>query len=213
MLLGRLHVLTDTVFQTQRTHAALAERLCAGGVDTIQFRQKTGTMRERFVAAQATAKVCEAHHTPLLIDDHVDIALAVRAAGVHLGQKDFPIAEARRILGADPIVGATATTTAQALAAEAAGASYIGFGPVFPTSSKENPASVKGLEGLQAACEAVSIPVIAIAGITLERVPSILKAGAHGIAVMTAVTTAPDPAEATAAFRQAIDAHLSASAL
>ena len=103
------------------------------------------------------------------------------------------------------MIGATATTAEAAAQAQADGADYVGFGPVFPTASKANPASVKGLDGLARACAAVTVPVIAIAGVTPERVGSCLEAGAWGVAVMTAVTTAAEPARATAAFREALD--------
>jgi len=203
MPIGRLHVLTDFVFQQRRSHAEIAALAIAGGADTIQFRQKTGAVRDRYVEAVRAAAVCRADGVPLIVDDHLDLALAVGAAGVHLGQLDLPVEAARRVLG-DAVIGATVTTTAQARDAEAAGASYLGFGPVFPTQSKRNPASVKGLDGLAAVCAAVAIPVIAIAGITPERVAPVIEAGAHGVAVMTAVTTAADPQAAAAAFRHAL---------
>src|SRR5690606_14516275 len=101
---------------------------------------------------------------------------------------------ARRLLGDSAIVGATASTIDQALRAAGQGADYIGFGPVFETRSKANPASVKGLAMLRMVCREVPIPIIAIAGITADRVPAVIEAGAHGVAVMTAVTTAPEPA-------------------
>ncbi len=204
-LIGRLHVLTDFYFQQRYAHAELARLVIAGGADTVQFRQKFGGIRHKLHEARRTAAVCQEAGIPLIIDDHLDIALAVAADGVHLGQEDFPVDEARRILGPDRIIGATATTIEQAIAAWQAGADYIGFGPVFPTASKANPASVKGLEGLRAVCEAVPIPVIAIAGITVQRVRPVLEAGAYGIAVMTAITTAPDPRAATAQFRMEIE--------
>lgn len=203
--LGRLHVLTDFVFQQRYGHAALARRLIAGGADVVQFRQKQGGIRAVLHEARLTAAVCRDAGIPLLIDDYVDVALAVGAAGVHLGQDDFPVAEARRLLGTGALIGATATTAAQAREAAAAGADYIGFGPVFPTRSKANPASVKGLAGLEAVCKAVRVPVIAIAGITPERVAPVLAAGAYGVAVMTAITTDPDPEAATRRFRRALD--------
>lgn len=205
MSIGRLHVLTDFVFQQRFSHAGLAARAIAGGADTIQFRQKSGPIRAHLYEAERTATVCLEAGVPLIIDDDLALAQAVGAAGVHLGQDDLLVSIARRILGPDAVVGATVTTVRQAREAEAAGASYLGFGPVYPTRSKRNPASVKGLDGLRAVCEAVSIPVIGIAGMTLERVASVLGAGAHGLAVMTAITTADDPEAATAAFRQAID--------
>jgi len=211
--IGRLHVLTDFFFQQRLSHAALAQRVLAGGADTIQFRQKKGGVRHLLHEARPVAQVCHDAQVPLLINDRIDIALAVGAAGVHLGQADFPVADARRLLGEDALVGATATTRQQAEEAAAAGADYIGFGPVFPTASKDNPASVKGLRALMEVCQAVSLPVIAIAGMTPERVPEVLAAGAHGVAVMTAITTAADPTAATRHFRTAIDAFFSQTRL
>ncbi|CAM3291250.1 thiamine phosphate synthase [Rhodothermus bifroesti] len=206
--IGRLHVLTDFYFQQRYGHAELARLVIEGGADTIQFRQKFGNVRHKLYEARRTAAVCRQARIPLLIDDHLEIALAVGADGVHLGQEDFPIAEARRLLGPSAIIGATATTIEEAVEAWQAGADYIGFGPVFPTASKANPASVKGLEGLAAVCAAVPIPVIAIAGINVQRVWAVLEAGAYGVAVMTAITTAPDPRAAAAQFRAAIEAFL-----
>ena len=208
-IIGRLHVLTDFHFQQRHSHADLARLALGGGADVIQFRQKTGAVRHKLHEAGRTAAVCQDLGGVLLIDDHLDIALTLGADGVHLGQDDFPIAEARRILGPDAIIGATATTQAQAKQAEIEGADYIGFGPVYPTRSKANPATVKGLDGLAAVCRAVSIPVIAIAGITMERVPEVMAAGAYGVAVMTAITCAPDPEAATRKFREALDEALS----
>jgi thiamine-phosphate pyrophosphorylase len=146
---------------------------------------------------------------PCLVDDHLELALVAGADGVHLGALDLPTDRARAIadaLGRPFVVGATATTPHAARQAVAAGADYIGFGPVFATGSKASPPSVKGLAGLAQACAAVSIPVVAIAGLTPERVGPCLEAGAWGVAVMTAVTTAPDVAAATAAFRDEIEA-------
>jgi thiamine-phosphate pyrophosphorylase len=207
-LIGRLHVLTDFYFQQRYGHAELARLAIEGGADTIQFRQKFGGIRHKLYEARRTATVCHRAQIPLLIDDHIEIALAVGADGVHLGQEDFPVAEARRLLGPAAIIGATATTVEEAIEAWQAGADYIGFGPVFRTGSKANPAAVKGVEGLAAVCAAVPIPVIAIAGITVQRVRTVLEAGAYGVAVMTAITTAPDPRLAAAQFRSEIDAFL-----
>lgn len=206
---GRLHVLTDLHFQQRHAHAALAALAVAGGADTIQFRQKTGTVRDWLAGLTPTVAACRAAGVACLVDDRLDLALAAGADGVHLGQLDLPVDAARAILDADPrpcrIVGATVTTAAEAVAAQNAGADYLGFGPVYPTGSKASPASVKGLDGLARACAAVRIPVLAIAGITPERVAPCLDAGAWGVAVMTAVTTAPDVTAAAARFRDALD--------
>lgn len=204
-MLGRLHVLTDYLFQQTHSHAALARFALEGGADVIQFRHKGVGIRHLVHGADAVRSICDEHGGTLLINDRADVALAVGADGLHVGQEDLPVAIARRLLPDASIIGATATTVEQALEAEAAGASYIGFGPVFPTRSKANPASVKGLRGLERVVEVVQIPVIAIAGITPARVQPVIQAGAYGIAVMSAVTTADHPQRATRAFRRALD--------
>ncbi len=202
--IGRLHVITDFYLQQRVSHAELALEAIEGGADVIQFRQKRGGIRNKLIAARKLKVVCEDAGIPLIINDHLNIAQAL-GAGVHLGQDDFPISEARQILGSEVIIGATATTAEQALQAYEEGADYIGFGPVFMTQSKFNRSSLKGVEGLAAACEAVPIPVIAIAGITSDRVQPALDAGAHGVAVLSAVATAESPKRATGRIRAAID--------
>ncbi|MEL6614797.1 MAG: thiamine phosphate synthase [Bacteroidota bacterium] len=216
-MLGRLHVLTDFHFQQRFGHGSLARLALAGGAQVIQFREKRGTPRDAWNNLLPVVAACRAAGATCLVDDDLGLALASGADGVHLGQTDLPVEAARRAFdhargpaGSDAasargLVGATATTAEQARIAEAAGADYIGFGPVFATGSKANPARVKGLDGLRAACAAVQIPVIAIAGITPERVAPCLDAGAHGVAVMTAVSCAADPQAATAAFREAVE--------
>ena len=212
-MLGRLHVLTDFHFQQRWTHAELAALAVRGGADVIQFRQKSGTPRDRLANLGPTVRACRDGGATCLVDDHLDLALAAGADGVHLGALDLPVGSARSVSeavrpSAGFVIGATATTAEAARRAQDDGADYVGFGPVFPTSSKASPASVKGLAGLERACAAVSIPVIAIAGVTPERVGPCLDAGAWGVAVMTAVSTAPDPGAAAAAFRRAIDGWL-----
>lgn len=202
---GRLHVLTDFHLQQRLSHAELARQAIRGGADSVQFRQKHGGIQNILSEAKTVAQVCQDASIPLIVDDRVDVMQAVSADGVHLGQQDFPVEEARAVLGSDAIIGTTATKTEQAVAAYESGADYIGFGPVYPTTSKRNPKSVKGPEGLAEASEAVPIPVIAIGGITHDRVRRTLDAGAHGVAVLSAVCTAKNPERATARFRAAID--------
>lgn len=208
--IGRLHVLTDFFFQQVYSHARLAQLALVGGADTIQFRQKHGGVRHKIREAKSAASICQKQRQTLLVNDRVDIALAVGADGVHLGQSDLSIRIARELLGRDAIIGATATNRQQAVMAFDEGADYIGFGPVFQTRSKANPASVKGLDTLASVCAAVPIPIIAIAGITPERTYSVLQAGAYGVAVMTAITTSRDPVQATSSFRSIIDGYLGA---
>ena len=175
-----------------------------GGASTVQFREKHAPVRHALHEAALTVDQCRAAGVPLIVDDNLDVALAVQADGVHLGKEDLPVRVARRVLGDDAIIGATATTVEEARRAESDGATYIGFGPVYHTASKANPASVKGLAGLAAVCESVDIPVVAIAGITVDRVADVMTAGAHGIAVMTAVTLSRDPVAATAELAAAV---------
>lgn len=207
-----LHVITDFWLQQRFSHADLTGMAFMGGADMVQFRHKDADVRALLHEARRARMV--AHdvresmgHRPhaFIVNDRIDVALAVQADGVHLGQSDFPARDARRMLGPKRIVGVTATTREQCLQAERDGADYIGFGPVFPTRSKNNPAEVKGLDDLSRAVESVSIPVFAIAGITLDRVPSVFRTGARGVAVMTAITMDDDPESATRSFRQVID--------
>jgi thiamine-phosphate pyrophosphorylase len=203
--IGRLHVLTDFHLQQRRPHAELARLAIRGGADSIQFRQKHGGIQNILIEAHRVAQVCRDASIPLIVDDRIDVMQAVGASGVHLGQQDFPVDEARALLGPDATIGATATKTHQVEDAYEMGADYIGFGPVFPTTSKRNPKSVKGPEGVREASEAVPIPIIAIGGITHDRVRPALEAGAHGVAVLSAICTAKNPERATARFRAAID--------
>ncbi len=205
MKIGRLHVLTDYHFQQEYTHSELARLAIEGGADLIQFRQKSGTIRHKLHGARLTARVCKAYKTPLIIDDHIDIAMALEATGVHLGRTDFPLPEARAILGAEYLIGATANSMKQALRANEHGADYIGFGPIYPSHSKNNPAPLQGLNTLEDVCKSVDVPVIAISGITVDRVIEVFDAGAFGVAVMTAISTSSDPLSATVAFREEID--------
>ncbi len=205
MKFGRLHVLTDFLFQQRYTHAALAELAIKGGADVIQFRQKAGPIRHKLYAAHLTAEVCVNHDIPLLVDDHLDIMQAVNAQGIHLGRTDFPIGDARRILGPDAIIGGTGNTLKQAIEAWEEGADYVGFGPIYYSQSKANVADIQGIKALEEVCKTVSVPVIAIAGITVDKVEEVLDAGAYGIAIMSAISTHDAPQDATRAFRTAID--------
>ena len=196
-MIGRLHVITDFFFQQRWSHAELAEFAIRGGADTIQFRQKHGSERDWLSQANELAAVTRQSGTAFIINDRIAIALAVGASGVHLGQGDLPVRIARQLLGSRATIGATATTLSQAQRAERDGANYIGFGPVYPTRSKGNPASVKGLSGLKEVSAGVSIPVIAVGGIKPENVRSALQAGAHGVAIMTALSLFRSDGEGT----------------
>lgn len=193
--IGRLHVITDIVLQDRFSHSALAQMAIAGGADTIQFRQKEGSTRALIETAIAVKNACG--DVPLIVNDRVDVAIAVEADGVHLGQDDFPIKKARDLLGEDVVIGGTAKTLSQAHQCIAEGADYIGFGPIYATGSKADAGMVKGLEGLSEMANGINSPIIAIGGIGMENAGEVMHAGAHGIAVISAVCCQSDPSEAT----------------
>ena len=205
MKVGRLHVLTDFLFQQEFAHDILAQLAIEGGADVIQFRQKAGTIRHKLHSAKRTAFICKKSGTQLIIDDHLDIMQAVDAQGVHLGRTDFPVADARQVLGKDKLIGCTANSLKEVIEGAEAGADYIGYGPIYYSDSKANLASIQGLDGLKKACQLVDIPVIAIAGITADRIQEVLETGAYGVAIMSAISTANDPSAATRAFKDGID--------
>lgn len=198
--IGVLHVITDTTLQSQFTHAELAELAIQGGADTVQFRQKQGTTRELVATAQVMQQVCEAHKIPLIVNDRADIALAVGAAGAHFGQDDMRVSIGRRILPSAAVIGASARTEEKILEAITEGADYIGFGPIYGTTSKPDAETAKGLERLRWMCDLAACPVIAIGGIGVETAGDVIRAGAHGIAVISAVCAHPEPNVATQAL-------------
>ena len=164
---GKLHVITDVVLQDRFSHVALAQMAVAGGADVIQFRQKEGSTRALVETAIAMKNVCG--DVPLIVNDRVDVAIAAKADGVHLGQDDFPIDKARDLLGEDAVIGGTAKTLLQARQCIAEGADYIGFGPIYATGSKADAGMVRGLEDLREMVGGVNIPIIAIGGIAIEK--------------------------------------------
>ena len=166
----------------------------------LQLRAKAATARALEAAARVLLPLCRAAGVPFCVNDRLDVALAVGADVVHLGQDDLPLADAQRVRAAagrpDLLIGFSTHNPAQALAAAGAGADYIGFGPVFGTRSKANPDPTVGLAALAAVCRAVSVPVVAIGGITLDAVPSVARAGASAAALIAAIDAAPDPSAA-----------------
>ena len=194
---GVLHVITDTTIQSRFTHSQLAGMAIEGGADTIQFRQKSGTTRNLLESAQQVQAVCAQRGVPLIVNDRADIALAVRSAGVHFGQDDLPVSVGRTLLPPSSIIGASARIEVKIMEAISEGADYIGFGPIRQTSSKPDAELPKGLDTLAKMCAISRCPVIAIGGITVEDVCDVIRAGAHGIAVISAVCGDADPRAAT----------------
>jgi thiamine-phosphate pyrophosphorylase len=203
---GRFHVLTDTVLQCRLSHVELAELAIAGGADTIQFRQKGGATREMIRVAEQMQALCKKAGVAFVVNDRVDVAIASHADGVHLGQDDFPIPLARKLLGAEAIIGGSAGSLEEARKCLLEGADYIGFGPVYSTSSKEDAGPAAGLGLLKEIVEAVPLPIVAIGGLGRENIPLVMKAGVHGIAVISAVCCQEDPREAAKCLRDLLGA-------
>ena len=182
---------------------ALAGALVDGGARVLQLRMKGADAAEQLALARLLAPWCRARGVTFIVNDRVDVALAAGADGVHLGQDDLPLPAARTIVPAGFVIGVSTHDEAQARAAIDGGASYIGFGPCFPTSSKRNPDPVVGLEQLARICAFASIPVVAIGGITLDTVADVARAGAAAAAIIRAVNSAPDITSAAHAVCQA----------
>ncbi|MBN1850924.1 MAG: thiamine phosphate synthase [Deltaproteobacteria bacterium] len=203
--IGKLHVLTDIVLQDRFSHVDLTKMAIAGRADTIQFRQKTGSTREMIEMAKRMKAICEKAGAAFIVNDRIDVAIASDADGVHLGQDDFPGPLARRLLGDDKIIGGSAATVEEARKCVSNGVDYIGFGPVFATTSKDDAGPVSGLTILRQIVQEIPLPVIAIGGVTVENTPRVMETGAHGIAVISAVCCQDDPEEATRKLSEAFN--------
>jgi thiamine-phosphate pyrophosphorylase len=204
--IARFHVLTDTAIQARWSHAELADAAIRGGAEAIQFRQKRGEMIDLIREARAVRDICRRRGVLFLVNDRVDLALAIDADGVHLGRDDLPIPVARRLLGPRRIIGGSAGTVEEARAGLREGADYLGCGPVFATSTKPDAGPAAGPALLRAIREAVDLPLLAIGGIAHENVAAALAGGADGIAVIAAVCADPDPEGAARRIRLALDA-------
>lgn len=202
--IGHLHVLTDTELQSQFSHLELAQLAIDGGADTIQFRQKSGSTREMIEIARKLKGMCTEAGVPFIVNDRVDVAIASEADGVHLGQDDFPIGLARKLMGEDVIIGGSAVSLEDAQRCFTEGADYVGFGPVYPTSSKPDASSPTGIKLMKKAVTAVPLPIIAIGGINAENTLEVIRAGACGIAVISAVCCQANPKKATQMLSQAL---------
>jgi len=205
--IGRLVVITDTRIQWRHTHEQLAELACSGGAHVIQLRDKQLPDEEFARVAERVLAICRAHEAQLIINDRVHLARAVGADGVHVGRDDIRVQDARVVLGTWAVIGTSAANAAEAQQAHRAGADYVGVGHVFATSSKQKAGQPIGLAVLEDATRNTSRPVIAIGGINAENAADVMRAGAHGIAVISAVCAAGDPRAATARLREIVDAN------
>ena len=196
-----LYAVTDRYWLGGRTLRSVVEEALQGGVTFLQLREKNLDEEHFLEEARDLQALCRQYKVPFIVNDNVDVALAMGADGVHVGQHDMEAGDVRRLLGPDKILGVSAQTVEQALLAQERGADYLGVGAVFPTGSKDDADDVS-YETLKAICEAVSIPVVAIGGITRENVKELAGSGICGIAVISAIFAQKDIKEASAKLRQ-----------
>lgn len=205
-----LYAVTDRHWLKGQTLYAQVEEAIAGGATFVQLREKQMDEADVLQEAKEIQALCRAHHIPFVINDHVEIAKAIQADGVHVGQSDMEALDVRRLLGEEAIIGVSAETVEQALRAQAHGADYLGVGAVFPTGSKDDAADVS-METLRAICEAVDIPVIAIGGISEDNVGQLAGSGICGIAVISAIFAQENIRDAAARLKQKTAAMLEKS--
>jgi thiamine-phosphate pyrophosphorylase len=190
-----LYAIIDTQALKGRSHLKVASQIIHGGARTIQLRDKLLSKQELLPIAQQLKNLCAEHKVLFIVNDYLDITLAADADGLHLGQNDLPIKAARKLLPIDKILGCSTTTAEQAVTAEAEGADYIAVGSIYPTISKET-AKVIGLDGLRQIRQAVTLPLVAIGGITKDNAAEVIAAGASSVAVISAILQAKSPEEA-----------------
>lgn len=199
--ISRLHVIVNP--SPVDDCVALVCSVLGAGARWIQVRVKGESDLRRLTLTAPIAHLCRAHDAVCVVNDRLDVALAIDGDGVHLGQDDLPVPTARRLLGPSAIVGGTARDAETARRLEGEGASYVGVGPIYPTSTKTGLPDPLGPSLIETVAASVSIPVIAIAGVTVATVPELLSAGAHGVAVVGAIAGSADPSAAT---RELLDA-------
>lgn len=198
-----LYAVTDQAWVGKKSLYQQIEEAICGGVTMVQLREKNMTEESFIEEAMQIRELCHAHQIPLIINDHVDIALKSGADGVHVGIEDAPVEEIRRKVGKDFIIGATAKNVEQAIAAQQAGADYLGVGAVFPSSTKKNAIRITK-EQLKEITSSVSIPTVAIGGITLENMKQLSGGGMDGIAVVSAIFGAEDIRNTTEKLKRKI---------
>lgn len=199
-----LYLCTDSGLMSSATVEESVERAVQGGCSVVQLREKEASSLELFRLAERVKRVTDKYGVPLIINDRLDICQAVDAAGVHLGQSDLPCAEARKILGADKIIGVSAATPEEAVKAQADGADYLGVGAVFPTTTKTNTRKVTP-EIIRGIRRAVTIPFVVIGGVNAENITRLYGLGIDGAAVISAVIAQPDITAAAEKMRAAAE--------
>ena len=195
----KLYLVTNRYQDSLENFLEKVETACRSGVTIIQLREKNLTTNQYYQLAKQVKEITDAYQVPLIIDDRLDICLAVDAAGLHIGDDELPVSVARKVLGPEKILGVTAKTVKRALEAETSGADYLGTGAIFPTTTKEN-APITLISTLKIICQTVAIPVVAIGGLTSENIDQLIGTGIVGVAVVRDLMQAEDIEAKTQAF-------------
>ena len=200
----RLYLVTDRYQDSVESFLEKVEMACRSGVTIVQLREKNLTTNQYYQLAKQVKEITDAYQVPLIIDDRLDVCLAVDAAGLHIGDDELPVSVARQLLGHEKILGVTAKTVKRALEAEEGGANYLGTGAIFPTTTKEN-APITLISTLKTICQRVAIPVVAIGGLTSENIDQLIGTGIAGVAVVRDLMQAEDIEAKTQAFLTKLD--------
>ena len=200
----RLYLVTNRYQDSVESFLEKVEMACRSGVTIVQLREKNLTTNQYYQLAKKVKEITDTYQVPLIIDDRLDICLAVAAAGLHIGDDELPVSVARQVLGPDKILGVTAKTVKRALEAEEGGADYLGTGAIFPTTTKEN-APITLISTLKTICQTVAIPVVAIGGLTSENIDQLIGTGIAGVAVVRDLMQAEDIEAKTQAFLTKLD--------
>ena len=200
----RLYLVTNRYQDSLESFLEKVETACRSGVTIVQLREKNLTTNQYYQLAKQVKEITDAYQVPLIIDDRLDVCLAVDAAGLHIGDDELPVPVARQVLGPDKILGVTAKTVKRALEAEEGGANYLGTGAIFPTTTKEN-APITLISTLKTICQRVAIPVVAIGGLTSENIDQLAATGIAGVAVVRDLMQAEDIEAKTQAFLTKLD--------
>lgn len=195
----KLYLVTNRYQDSLENFLEKVETACRSGVTIVQLREKNLTTNQYYHLAKQVKEITDAYQVPLIIDDRLDICLAVDAAGLHIGDDELPVSVARQVLGPEKILGVTAKTVKRALEAETSGADYLGTGAIFPTTTKEN-APITLISTLKIICQTVAIPVVAIGGLTSENIDQLIGTGIVGVAVVRDLMQAEDIEAKTQAF-------------
>ncbi|MGC0298602.1 thiamine phosphate synthase [Streptococcus sp. CL6.22] len=200
----RLYLVTNRYQDSLQSFLEKIETACRSGVTIVQLREKNLTTNQYYQLAKQVKEITDAYQVPLIIDDRLDVCLAVDAAGLHIGDDELPVSVARKVLGPEKILGVTAKTVKRALEAEEGGADYLGTGAIFPTTTKEN-APITLISTLKTICQRVVIPVVAIGGLTSENIDQLIGTGIAGVAVVRDLMQAEDIEAKTQAFLTKLD--------